>query len=105
MDAGRLGGVYHVENETSLQAAPGVRAQDLGPERLGPTVADMMIAPGFDVVGIPPKRERETNAIPPKADYRIATMCRLLGVSSSGYRARVKRRPSRPAANADQVRA
>jgi hypothetical protein len=71
---------------------------DLGPERLGPTVADMMIAPGFDVVGIPPERERErereTNAIPPKADYRIATMYRMLGVSSSGYRARVKRRPS-----------
>jgi len=91
VDAGRFGGVYHAENETSLQAPPGVRAQDLGPERLGPTVADMMIAPGFDVVGNP---ARETNAIPPKADYRIATMYRMLGVSSSGYRARVKRRPS-----------
>jgi hypothetical protein len=40
-----------------------------------------------------------------QANYPIATVCRLLGVSSSGYRARVKRRPSRPAANADQVRA
>ena len=39
---------------------------------------------------------RETNAIPPKgfrfvsdhqADYPIATMCRVLGVSSSGYHA------------------
>ena len=30
-----------------------------------------------------------------QADYPIATMCRVLGVSSSGYHACVKRRPSR----------
>ena len=32
-----------------------------------------------------------------QADYPIATMCRVLGVSSSGYHAWVKRRPSRRA--------
>jgi hypothetical protein len=32
-----------------------------------------------------------------QADYPIASMCRLLGVSSSGYYARIKRRPSRRA--------
>ena len=32
-----------------------------------------------------------------QADYPIATMCRVLGVSSSGYHAWAKRRPSRRA--------
>jgi len=35
-----------------------------------------------------------------QADYPIASMCRLLGVSSSGYHAWVKRRPS-PRAETD----
>jgi len=37
-----------------------------------------------------------------QADYPIASMCRLLGVSSSGYHAWVKRRPS-PRAETDVI--